>query len=116
MGSGGLVFVLRLRFLALLAAEGRVHQYHVEKLRGLINRYRTTFFSEEELNAPPQQVLALGIAVGFAVEPGQMVAQPDVPAFAGERVGLALTVAVILKNRGIRSVMIGAKSQVITAR
>ena len=59
--------------------------------------------------SPPQRVLALGIAVGFAMEPRQLVAQPGVPAFAGDRVGLAREVAVRVKNRGVRSVMIGGK-------
>ena len=68
------------------------------------------------MDAPPQQVLALGIAVDFAMEPRQTVAQPGVPAFAGDRAGLALEVAVLVKNCGARSVMIGAKSQMIAAK
>ena len=38
LGGAGLVGEMRLRLLALLAAEGRIHQDHVEEFRGTGNR------------------------------------------------------------------------------
>ncbi len=59
---------------------------------------------------------ALGVAVGLAMEPGQIVAQPRVPTLDGESVGLALQVVVIAKNFRVRSPIVSAISQVSAAR
>ena len=59
---------------------------------------------------------ALGVAVGFAMEPGEIVAQPRVPTLDGEGVRLALQVVVGAKDFRVRSPIVGAISQVSAAR
>ena len=59
---------------------------------------------------------ALGVAVGLAMEPGEIVTQPRIPTLDGERVRLALQVVVVTKDFRIRSPVVGAIRQVIAAR
>ena len=58
----------------------------------------------------------LGVAVGLAVEPRQIVTQPRVPTLDGESVGLALQVVVVAKNFCVRSPIVSAISQASAAR
>ena len=59
---------------------------------------------------------ALGVAVGLAMKPGEIVAQPRIPTLDGESVRLALQVVVLPKDFRGRSPMVGAIRQVIAAR
>ena len=58
----------------------------------------------------------LGVAVGLAMEPGQIVTQPGIPTLDGESVRFALQVVVVAKDFRIRSPIVGAIRQVIAAR
>ena len=57
----------------------------------------------------------LGAAVGLAMEPGQRVTQPRVPALDGESVRLALQMVVVTKDFRVRSPVVGAIRQVSAA-
>ena len=58
----------------------------------------------------------LGVAMGLAVEPRQIVTQPRIPTLDGEGVRLALQVVMVMKDFRIRSPIVGAISQVSAAR
>ena len=58
---------------------------------------------------------AFRVAVGLAMEPGQVVTQPGIPTLDGESVGLALQV-VVPKDFRVRSPVVGAIRQVSAAR
>ena len=59
---------------------------------------------------------ALGVAVGLAMKPRQIVAQPRIPALDDEGVRLALPMVVVTKDFRLRSPIVGAISQVSAAR
>ena len=59
---------------------------------------------------------AFRVAVGLAMEPGQIVAQPGIPTLDGEGVRFALQVVVVAKDFRIRSPIVGAIRQVSAAR
>jgi hypothetical protein len=50
------------------------------------------------------------------MQTGQVMAQPGIPTFNREGVRFALEVVVVLKNFGVRSIVIGAISQASPAR
>ena len=58
----------------------------------------------------------LGVAMGLAVEPRQIVTQPRIPTLDGEGVRLALQVVVVAKHFRVRSPIVGAIRQVSAAR
>ena len=63
-----------------------------------------------------QHGAAFRVAVGLAMEPGQIVAQAGIPTLDGESVRFALQVVVIAKDFRIRSPVVGAIRQVSAAR
>ena len=59
---------------------------------------------------------ALGVAVGLAMERGQVMTQARIPTLDGESMRLALQVVVLAKDFRVRSPIVGAIRQVIAAR
>ena len=59
---------------------------------------------------------AFRVAVGLAMEPGQIMTPPRVPTLDGEGVGLALQVVGLAKDFRLRSPIVGAIRQVRAAR
>ena len=68
------------------------------------------------MNAELEHGAALGVAVGLAMEPGQVMTQARIPTLDGKSVGLALQVVMVTKDFRVRSPVVGAIRQVSAAR
>ena len=68
------------------------------------------------MNGELEHGAALGVAVGLAMEPGQVMTQARIPTLDGESMRLALQVVMVTKDFRVRSPVVGAIRQVSAAR